>query len=188
MRYEGMVEDISERKQLQEQFLQAQKMEAIGTLAGGVAHDFNNLLTVILGNSLCYRAAISPRMIKLRLLPRSPVPLSGRSISRASSSPSVVGKPIQAKDFDLNEVVDNMTKMLRRLIGEHISLEARYAPGGAYVHADAGMLEQVLVNLAVNSRDAMPRGGRLIIQTATMILAKTKFAPSPMQALVNIFI
>src|ERR1051325_938481 len=74
-------------------------------------------------------------------------------------------QPMQPRDLDLNEVVANMTKMLQRLIGEHIALEAHYSPGGAAVHADPGMMEQVLMNLAVNSRDAMPRGGRLILHT-----------------------
>src|SRR5262249_3227978 len=81
-------------------------------------------------------------------------------------------QPLQTKDLDLNEVVANMTKMLQRLIGEHIALEARYAPGGAHVHADPGMMEQVLMNLAVNSRDAMPRGGRLILRTDTVTLSE----------------
>src|SRR5262249_7993868 len=88
-------------------------------------------------------------------------------------------QPLQQKDLDLNEVVANMTKMLQRLIGEHIALEARYAAGGAPVHADPGMIEQVLMNLAVNSRDAMPRGGRLIRRTAatTISEADTRLRP-----------
>ena len=179
MRYEGMVEDISERKQLQEQFLQAQKMEAIGTLAGGVAHDFNNLLTVILGNSSMLQGGHFSENDKAS----AATEITGAAQRAVNLTRQLLTfsrrQPIQAKDFDLNEVVDNMTKMLRRLIGEHISLEARYAPGGAYVHADAGMLEQVLVNLAVNSRDAMPRGGRLIIQTATMILGEDQIRSQP---------
>src|ERR1051325_2162839 len=79
-------------------------------------------------------------------------------------------QPMQPRDLDLNEVVANMTKMLQRLIGEHIALEAHYSPGGAPVHADPGMMEQVLMNLAVNSRDAMPRGGRLILHTRVEVI------------------
>ena len=167
------VRDLTERKQLEAQLRQSQKMEAFGQLAAGVAHDFNNILTVIQGNvSLLQMGQLSP----------ADQASANAEIFRAAQRAANLTRqlltfsrrqPMQPKDLDLNEVVANVTKMLRRLIGEDIALETRYAPGGASIHADPGMMEQVLMNLAVNARDAMPKGGRLTVETAPVTLADT---------------
>src|SRR5579862_2862530 len=160
------VRDLTERKQLETQLRQSQKMQAFGQLAAGVAHDFNNVLTVIQGNvSLLLTAQLSQAERD------SASAETFHAVERAANLTRQLltfsrRQPMQAKDLDLNEVVTNITKMLRRLIGEDIALETRYAPGGALIHADPGMMEQVLMNLAVNSRDAMPKGGQLVIETA----------------------
>jgi len=167
------VRDLTERKELEARFRQSQKMEAFGQLAAGVAHDFNNMLTVIQGN-------IS--LLQMGQLSRAEQASASVEISRAAERAANLTRqlltfsrrqPMQSQDLDLNEVVANVTKMLQRLIGEDIALETRYAPGGAPIHADPGMLEQVLMNLAVNSRDAMPKGGRLVIETVPVVLTET---------------
>ena len=163
----GTYEDITERKRLEEQFRQSQKMEAFGQLAAGVAHDFNNILTVIQGNLT---------LLQMRIISKEEEDLAVdegiAAVKRAANLTRQLltfsrRQPLQPRDLDLNEVVSNLTKMLNRLIGEHITLEARYAPGGSPVFADINMMEQVLVNLAVNARDAMPKGGRLVIGLAS---------------------
>jgi PAS domain S-box-containing protein len=158
-------EDITERKRLEEELRQAQKMKAFGQLAGGVAHDFNNVLTVIQGNASLAQG--SPPGSHAQAVALEEVIVA---VARASDLTRQLlmfsrRQAVQLRDLDLNEVVGRMTRMLTRLIGEHIGLVAHYAPLGAPVHADAGMLEQVLMNLAVNSRDAMPQGGQLDIRT-----------------------
>lgn len=168
--YEGVARDVTERKRLEQQFLQAQKMEAFGQLAGGVAHDFNNLLTVILGNL---------SLIRLGDLPpaQSQVAIDDcfRSAQRAANLTSQLltfsrRQPVEPKDLDLNEVVSAMTKMLQPIIGEHIALETEFVAEGARVRADPGMMEQALMNLALNSRDAMPKGGTLRVTTRSINL------------------
>jgi PAS domain S-box-containing protein len=172
--------DVTERKELEAQLRQAQKMEAFGQLAAGVAHDFNNILTVIQGNLSLLRTGAMNAKDQTSALGQTT-----RAAERAANLTRQLltfsrRQPLQPKDLDLNEVVVNMTRMLHRLIGEHIALEAHYAPGGAPIHADPGMMEQVLMNLAVNSRDAMPKGGRLILRTATTTLneADVRHRPS----------
>jgi PAS domain S-box-containing protein len=164
--------DITERQNLEAQLRQVQKMESVGQLAGGVAHDFNNILTVIQGHTsllgmleLPEEAADSARQISLAAdraanLTRQLLTFSRRQI-------------LQPKQLDLNEVVSNMTKMLRRLLGEDITLQVNYAPHLPMIQADPGMMEQILMNLSVNSRDAMPRGGRLYVDTAAVKLDAT---------------
>jgi two-component system, cell cycle sensor histidine kinase and response regulator CckA len=175
----GTYEDITERKRLEEQFRQSQKMEAFGQLAAGVAHDFNNILTVILGNlSLLGMGGTS------KVEETSAIEEAGTAAKRAANLTRQLltfsrRQPLQLRDLDLNEVVANLTKMLHRLIGEHISLEARYAPGGAPIFADVSMMEQVLVNLAVNSRDAMPKGGRLVIELASEVVDEKMASLAP---------
>jgi two-component system cell cycle sensor histidine kinase/response regulator CckA len=171
--------DVTEHKELEAQLHQAQKMEAFGQLAAGVAHDFNNILTLIMGNLSQLQAP--------RLTPTEQTVAINQAIAASERAANLTRQlltfsrrhPIQLKDLDLNEVVANMTKMLQRLIGEHISLEARYSPGNAPVHADLGMMEQVIMNLAVNSRDAMPKGGRLILQTATVAISEEEAETQP---------
>jgi two-component system, cell cycle sensor histidine kinase and response regulator CckA len=167
------VRDLTERKQLETQLRQSQKMQAFGQLAAGVAHDFNNILTVIQGNVSLLQMG--------QLTPAEQTSASAEIFRAAQRAANLTRQlltfsrrqPLQSQNLDLNEVVANVTKMLRRLIGEDIALETRCASGGAPIHADPGMLEQVLMNLAVNARDAMPKGGRLIVETAPVTLADT---------------
>jgi len=179
----GMVEDITARKaaeaqraQLEAQLRQAQKMEAVGRLAGGVAHDFNNILTIIAFNCelLLFGDAESPTdaVIEIRqaaeratLLTRQLLAFSRKTVLR----PVVI---------DLDKLVAGMESMLRRLIGEDVTLVTRLAGADAHVRADAGQLEQVLMNLAVNARDAMPRGGTLTLEVRTADIGFVELAVS----------
>jgi two-component system cell cycle sensor histidine kinase/response regulator CckA len=162
---EGFVEDISERRALEQQVRQGQKMEAIGRLAGGIAHDFNNLLGVIIGygDLVLEQAGVDNPLLK-------PV----EQIRKAADRASVLTRQLLAfsrqqvlemKVLNLNEVVAEMANMLPRLLGEDIHLETILDPALGQVKADQGQIEQVIMNLAVNARDAMPGGGRLLIQT-----------------------
>ncbi|HLH55627.1 MAG TPA: response regulator [Verrucomicrobiae bacterium] len=151
----------------QEQLRQSQKLEAVGQLAGGVAHDFNNLLTVIRGNTEL--VLMEPK--KLESLAIDCLTQSVAAADRAAKLTRQLlafsrKQVMQSQPLNLSEVVTNLSKMLRRVIGEHIRLECQCEPSLPLVQADVGMLEQVLINLAVNSRDAMPRGGSLMITTA----------------------
>jgi two-component system NtrC family sensor kinase len=164
-------EDITDHKRLEEELRRAQKMEAFGQLAGGVAHDFNNVLTVIQGNA----AALNDPSISAveRLALADEILQAADRAARLTRQLLLFSrkKPAQLRPLDLNAVVADTADMLRRLIGEHISLETRFAPGGAPVRADLGMMEQVLMNLVVNARDAMPEGGRVVIETGAVAAA-----------------
>jgi len=175
--------DITERKSLEAQLRQAQKMEAIGQLAGGIAHDFNNLLTVINGYS---------ELMLLSLPVEHPHCATFEQIRQAGEKASRLNRQLMAfsrqqvlqpKVLDLNAVVANIDTMLQRVIGEDIDLLTILSPGLASVKADPGQIEQVLMNLVVNARDAMPAGGRLTIETADVVLdtdyARTHVAVNP---------
>jgi len=156
----------AERRKLQEQFLQAQKMESIGQLAGGVAHDFNNILTVIQGHAtmLRMRASLPDEVrgsINQILLAAERATTLTRQLLTFSRKQAT-----EARVLDLNEVVANMTKMLKHILRADVSLNVDYGSQSFLVRADAGMMEQVLMNLAINARDAMPHGGKLIVTTS----------------------
>jgi len=174
--------NITDRKQLEEQLRQAQKMEAVGRLAGGVAHDFNNLLTSIFGFAELMRLQLRPDDPLLELLEK--ILGSGRRAADLVRQLLAFSRKqmIQPKVLDLNRVVANMDKMLQRIIGEDIQMQTILAPDLWPVRVDPTQIEQVIVNLAINARDAMPNGGQLIIETANVVLDQTNtpyqdFAP-----------
>jgi signal transduction histidine kinase/ActR/RegA family two-component response regulator len=154
-----------EGRQLEQQLRQSQKLEAIGQLAGGVAHDFNNLLTVILGRAEEAKldSGVSPAMQEA-LDDISDGALRAAALTRQLLTFSR-RQPIQVRDVDVNTVVSDLARMLGRILGEDIALDITPSSQPAQVRADPGMIEQVIVNLAVNARDAMPSGGRLSIAT-----------------------
>lgn len=174
-----IIRNITAQKRIEEELRQSQKMEAFGQLAGGVAHDFNNLLTVL--------------RVNIDLLQEP----AGGDLDQHRANNDMIGaidkaanltrqllmfsrrQTMQPQVLDLNEIVANMSRMLHRLIGEHIALEACYASGHALVNADAGMLEQVIMNLAINARDAMPKGGQLVIRTSVVIISEAQAALNP---------
>ena len=164
------VRDITERKQLEEQLRQAQKLEAIGQLAGGIAHDFNNLLTAINGYS-----DLSLRRLQME----DPLRRNLEEIKKAGERAASLTRQLlafsrkqvlQPKVLDLNAIVSDLEKMLRRLIGEDVELRTVLETELGKVKADPGQIVQVVMNLAVNSRDAMPRGGKLTIETKNVSL------------------
>jgi len=155
-----------ERRRLEEQLLQSQKMEAVGQLAAGLAHDFNNVLTAVLGSSellLLDTPAGATTREEIEIIRDAATRAQDLIRQLLAFSARQVLKPVV---LDLSALVDNVHKMLRRLIGEDIALTSTFAPGLGRVRADPGQMEQVLVNLAVNARDAMPAGGRLTLATA----------------------
>lgn len=163
--FEGFVEDFTERRRLEDQLRERQKLEAMGRVSGGVAHDFNNLLTVILAEA---------DLALLSLPPGSGEEGALKEIRRTAERGSdivrqllsfVRRQPVTRDVFDLNEVVSGMRTMLNRLVGGDVALEIEPAAGEVPFEADRGQVEQVLVNLVVNGRDAMPEGGRLYVST-----------------------
>ena len=166
--FEGMVEDVTQQRSLESQFRQAQRLEAVGRLAGGVAHDFNNILTAITGYADLLLEDLGPEDPH-----RADVEEIRASALRAGALTRQLlafsrKQVFQTRVLDLNTVVRTLDKMLRRLIGEDVKLELALGAGLGAVRADPGQIEQVVLNLAVNSRDAMPSGGRLTIQTANV--------------------
>jgi PAS domain S-box-containing protein len=166
----GVGRDLSEHRRLEEQLRQSQKMEAVGQLAGGVAHDFNNLLMVITGHGELMRRRLGeddPRRRGLEEMLRAAERAAALTHQLLAFSRKQVLNP---SVIDLNAVVADMDKLLRRLIGEDVELVTSLAPGLGSVRADRTQIEQVVVNLAVNARDAMPRGGKLTLETANVEL------------------
>jgi PAS domain S-box-containing protein len=175
----GVSQDITERRTMEEQFLQAQKMEAVGQLAAGVAHDFNNLLTVILGYCELLLADLAPddaRQPDLVEIQKAGTLAAGLTRQLLSFSRKQVVEPTL---LDLNVVVANMREMLVRLIGENVKVVLGLGPGSLRVMADRGQMEQLVMNLAVNARDAMLQGGTLTIETAGVELDETDPAVTP---------
>jgi len=168
--YEGMNEDITQRKLLEDQLRQAQKMEAVGQLAGGVAHDFNNELGVITGYSELLQTNLpaGDRSHKYAV----EIAKAGRRAAALTRQLLAFSRKqvIQPVVLDLNAATGELEKMLRRLLGEHIEITFKRSPDLGQVKMDPGQVEQVLMNLAVNARDAMPKGGKLCIETANIEL------------------
>jgi PAS domain S-box-containing protein len=162
----GVAIDVSERHQLEQQLRQSQKMEAIGRLAGGVAHDFNNLLAAILGHTeLMLHRAEAGHPLRHSLEEVQQAGTRGAMLTRQLLAFSRKGV-ITPQVLDMNAVVGEMDTLLRRLIGEDIELVTSFADSAARVRMDRGQLEQVIMNLAVNARDALPGGGQLTIEVA----------------------
>src|SRR5271154_5702578 len=176
--------DVSERRQLEEKFRQAQKMEAVGRLSGGVAHDFNNLLGVIIGYAEFLQESLDAEN-KLRGSVDEILKAGKRAASLTRQLLAFSRQQVlDPKVLDLNGVVSDMEKMLRRLIGEDVELSTVLGPDLGRLKADQGQLEQVVMNLVVNARDAMPQGGKLVIDTQNMIMdeAFIRRYPYPVQA------
>ena len=175
---DGIDQDITERKKLHQKLFQAQKMEAIGRLAGGIAHDFNNILTVIMGYSEILLAQYdkSDRSVdSLRQINEA-----GQRAAELTGQLLAFGRKsiVQTKVLNLNTLINNLSKMLRPLIGEDIELVLKLAPNIYNVEADPCQMEQVLVNLIVNARDAMPQGGVLTISTSVYTQVEKSFGIS----------
>lgn len=163
----GLFRDVTPEKRLEEELRQSQKLEGIGQLAGGVAHDFNNILTVIHGHAamLLSEANLSdPAVASAQQIIAAAERAAGLTRQLLAFSRRQVMQP---QLLNMNEVVANMTKMLGRILGEQIALQINYWPQPPMIRADAGMIEQVLLNLAVNARDAMPKGGQLAINISS---------------------
>jgi two-component system, cell cycle sensor histidine kinase and response regulator CckA len=167
---EAIAEDITERRVLEDQFRQAQKMEAVGRLAGGIAHDFNNLLMVISGYT---------EVLLDQLTLGHPLQAKAEAIKQASDRATTLTRQLLAfsrkqllelKVIDVNAIVADMERLLRPLIGEDVELTTSLAPSVGCTRADAGQLEQVVMNLVVNAKDAMPEGGKICIRTAVVTL------------------
>ena len=168
VRFLGVCRDVTERRQLEAQLRQSQKMQAVGQIAGGVAHDFNNVLGVILGNM---------ELLSERLPGDEDLQRYFERIRRAVNSATSVTRQLLAFSrkqvlqpvvLNLNHVVEQLHKMIQRLIGEHIQVVVSLEPTLAAVKADPGQIEQMLLNLVVNARDAMPQGGRLLLETSNV--------------------
>ncbi len=166
--YETFVRDLTEQRRLQQELVQSQKMEAVGRLAGGIAHDFNNLLTVITSYS---------DLLLEDLAPSDPKRQDVEQVRHAADGAAALTRQLLAfsrqqvlapRVVNLSHVVQGVEKMLRRVIGEDVDLVTSLDPDVGAVKADVGQLEQVLMNLAVNARDAMPTGGKLMLETANV--------------------
>jgi two-component system cell cycle sensor histidine kinase/response regulator CckA len=177
----AIFKDITDQKSLEKQLRQAQKMEAIGQLTGGIAHDFNNLLGVIIG----YSEVLYEQLPATSTMRRDCDQIRKAGERAASLTRQLLAfsrqQHLEPKVLELNEVVRDVQKLLRRLIGEDIDLRTSLAPDLGNVKADRGQIEQVIMNLAVNARDAMPNGGRLTIETCNVDVGDDYISKSPQQ-------
>jgi PAS domain S-box-containing protein len=179
IRYAGVITDITDRRKLEEQMRQAQKMEAIGKLAGGVAHDFNNILAVI--QMQAGLLADSPEVPPKQQEWASEIIKASERAANLTCQLLLFSRRqvFQPREHDLNEIVTNIIKMLQRVLGEDIQMQFKWAMDRLFIRADAGMVDQILMNLAVNARDAMPSGGQLSIKTGAVILDAAAAAKIP---------
>ena len=168
--YEVFAEDITQRRILERQLFQSQKMEAIGRLAGGIAHDFNNLLGVVLGHTEILEESAG----RDRRLQRSVEAIQSATQRAAALTKQLLAfsrkQMVEPRVLDLNVAVREIEKLLRRVIGEDIQLIIRVQPGASTILIDPGQIDQILMNLVVNARDAMPNGGKLILETSSVTL------------------
>ena len=179
--------DITEQRLLEEQLRQSQKMDAIGQLAGGVAHDFNNLLMVIQGNASLALMTDQPQD-EVRAIFQDILAATERASALTGQLLAFSRRqPMQARELEVNAVVAEVGRMLERLIGEHITLRTKFTSDATLVHADTGMIEQVLLNLAVNARDAMPHGGCLTLST-NVVSGRDRPGGMPLQARAEVFV
>ncbi len=169
VRFTGIAADVTEHKQLEAQLFQSQKMETVGRLAGGVAHEFNSILTAIIGQS---------ELLACDLPPGSPLTKNATEITNAADRAAVLTRQLLAygrkqflhpRDLDLNGVVAGMEGMLRHLMGSNVDVRIICAPDLRRVKVDAGQIEQVIMNIAINARDAMPQGGKLTLETHNIV-------------------
>jgi hypothetical protein len=177
-----LAEDITERRQLEAQLLHAQKMEGVVRLAGGVAHDFNNLLTIILSGTAALREALRDRADLLAEV--ADIEAAGtRAVGVTRQLLTFARRQVaEPRLLDLDELVDHMRNMLHRLLGEDVELDIRLGGTTVAVRADPGQIEQVIVNLAINARDAMPRGGTLTVSTAERTITAAEEAAAGLPA------
>ncbi len=179
--------DITEQRLLEEQLRQSQKMDAIGQLAGGVAHDFNNLLMVIQGNASLALMSEQPEH-EVRAIFQDILAATERASALTGQLLAFSRRqPMQARELDVNTVVGEVSRMLERLIGEHITLRTLFTGEATIVHADTAMIEQVLLNLAVNARDAMPQGGMLTLST-NVVSGRDRPGGMPLEARAEVFV
>jgi len=185
--YVAVKRDVTREVQLEAQFRQSQKMEAIGQLAGGVAHDFNNILAVIQlqASQLKAETGLSSQQLEFA----SEIENAAQRAANLTRQLLLFGRKqsLQPHDVDLNEAITGIAKMLQRILGEQIHIQFKFASQPLMVHGDTGMLDQVLMNLAVNARDAMPKGGQLIVETTAVEIDEAKAAQT-VQALPGSFV
>jgi PAS domain S-box-containing protein len=166
--------DLTERRAAEERAKQAQKMEAVGQLTGGVAHDFNNLLTIIIGNLETLQRNLDAAPVDVDRLRRSMTNAMTGARRAETLTQRLLAfsrqQPLEPKSLDISRLVTGMTDMLRRTLGEHITVETILGGGVWQAHSDPNQLELAIINLAVNARDAMPNGGRLTLETANVYL------------------
>jgi PAS domain S-box-containing protein len=169
VRFTGIATDVTDHKQLEAQLFQSQKMETVGKLAGGVAHEFNSILTAIIGQS---------ELLASDLPPGSPLAKNATEITKAADRAAVLTRQLLAygrkqflrpTDLDLNQAIASMDGMLRHLMGSNVDVRFVCAPDLRMVKVDAGQIEQVIMNIAINARDAMPQGGKLTLETSNIV-------------------
>lgn len=179
LRIVGVARDITEQRSLEDQLRQSQKMDAVGQLAGGVAHDFNNILSIIIMQAQLTEATVElPDKVRETL---HEIRAAADRAANLTRQLLLFGRRqvIQPSDVDLNGIVTQLTKMLERIIGEDVRLELDLCAEPLMTRADPGMLEQLLMNLSVNARDAMPQGGRLLIESAKRCVDEAELSRNP---------